>query len=244
MEEDLKALREARSGEKTIFDIDSDDEKDFDSDKKKKNKKKSANIDQDEEQNEKEGEDDYSDWEGIGEEAQQSEPKVSGILKRKVTYEADDSDEEEATVVIEQMDDNAVATDPTSNKGHNGNYVFQEMSKQVLSASIQKAKLAAWHACTYGFMEPSVYRDESDPMGLNDDYGSDIDDNDTLPKKNKKGGVEIDIMKDIKGDSNRNRDNKKKKNKKPRYLTKAERTVNLRKERNRSKEKRERAKKK
>lgn len=45
----------------------------------------------------------------------------------------------------------------------------------VLNASIQKAKLAAWHACRYGFLEPSEYRDETDPMGLQDDFGSDID---------------------------------------------------------------------
>lgn len=219
----MKALREARSGGKTIFDLDSDEEKESDEQQTSEKAESVGN---------KEEADDFSDWEGI-EEEQEAGSKVSGILKRKITYEADDSDDEEATVVVEQMDDGSEI--PGSN---NGNYVFPEISKQVLNASIQKAKLAAWHACTYGFMEPSEYRDESDPMGLNDDYGSDTNES---PKKKKKGEVEIDIMKDIKGES---RKKETKKRKKPRYLTKAERTVNVRKERSRNKEKRERSKKK
>lgn len=183
-----------------------------------------SDSDKEEEEKEEREEDDYSDWEGINEQERDSK---KGILKR-VVYEEEDSDEEGATVVIEQMEDR----DPSASSTGKDNFVFPEMSKQVLSASIQKAKLAALQAYAYGFPEESIYRDESDPFGFNDDYGSDDD------QQKKKKSYEIDIAKDLKSKGDRQRKPKKK----ARYLTKSERSANVRKERNRSKEKRERAK--
>lgn len=48
-------------------------------------------------------ESDYSDWEGLENDNESSVP--TGILKKQEYFEAEDEDEEDATVVIESMDD-------------------------------------------------------------------------------------------------------------------------------------------
>lgn len=192
------------------------------------NTKKDEDEDEEDNQDKTEhGDDsDYSDWEGIGEKSE--EKSVSGILKKRQIYEGDDSDDESATVVIEEMtEDNTISTKPGDN------YVYPEMSKQVLQASIQKAKAAALQASIYGFPEPSIYRDEDDPLGLNDE---DSDDDQTSKKK-----ATIDVNKEFKN-KRQPREDKRKKNKNTRYLTKSERLQNARREKNRNKEKRQRAK--
>lgn len=47
-------------------------------------------------------------------------------------------------------------------------YVFPEKASAVLKASLQKAQLAARRAAIFGFPEPSIYRDDDDPLGEDD----------------------------------------------------------------------------
>lgn len=168
---------------------------------------------------------DYSDWEGIENGKSITPTEKAGILKRKY-YEGDTSNEGSATVVIEQL------SQPDEISPHEN--VSSEISKAVLSASIQKAKVAALQAYMYGFPEPSVYRDETDPLGLNDESS---DDSDSKKKIFKDIDVEVEFGKKRMKQSN----NKKLKT---RYLTKSERVQNAKWERNRNKEKRTRAKEK
>lgn len=176
-------------------------------------------------------EDDFSDWEGIAEKRGTSpeNSQVTGILKKREFYEGDDSEDEEAMVVIEEMNDDVVDGELSS---ANGNYVYPEMSKQVLQASIQKAKVAALQASIYGFPEPSIYRDEDDPLGLNDE---DSDDD-----QKSKSSTTIDIKDFKNGREQRKPQTTKKRSN--RYLTKTERMQNAHREKKRNQEKRSRAK--
>lgn len=155
---------------------------------------------------------DYSDWEGPEGEAEDSIPQ--GILKRKQYFEAEDDDEEDATVVIETMEE------------ANANFVLPEKSAKVLQQSLKKASFAAQQAALYGFPEPSIYRDEDgEEAGEKDDDAEEGEI--SFGSKKGKNGVS----------------KPKQKKKKFRYLTKTERKANVSKERGRSKEKRTRAKK-
>lgn len=155
---------------------------------------------------------DFSDWEGPEGETEDSKPQ--GILKRKQFFEAEDDEEEDATVVIETMED------------ADSNFVFPEKSAKVLQQSLKKATFAAQQAALYGFPEPSIYRDEDGED--EDEEGEDAGECEVSfgPKKGKNGVAKP-----------------KQKKKKFRYLTKTERKANVSKERGRSKEKRTRAKK-
>lgn len=54
-------------------------------------------------------------------------------------------------------------------------YVFPEKAAAVLKASLQKAQLAARRAAMFGFPEPSIYRDDDDPLGEDESAGEDED---------------------------------------------------------------------
>lgn len=110
----------------------------------KKTKKQTSNEDEEESS-------DYSDWEGPEEGAEANgDNSPSGILKRKQYFQAEDIDEEDTTVVIEEMEE------------ANANFVFPEKSVAVLKESLKKASFAARQAAIYGFPEPSIYRDDND----------------------------------------------------------------------------------
>lgn len=223
----MEVYRAAYSGT-NLIDID-----ELDTNSSRKSKKKSKKQDEDEDENSN-SEEEYSDWEGIKESDEGSSESKSGILKKKQIFEAEDSDDEETTVVVEQIDPEAI---PTTGRANN---VFPEMSKQVLQASLQKAKQAALMAWMYGFPEPSVYRDENDPLGLSDsEDDSESGSKESASKNGKKVEISLDEFKNKRRDDS---NNQKKKKKKAKYLSKTERLQNVKKERNRSAEKRRRAK--
>lgn len=94
----------------------------------------------------------YSDWEGITDTV--SSPS---ILKRREFTEL------EKTWTLEEVEEAKAY------------YVYPEKSAAVLKASLQKAMQAARRAAIFGFPEPSIYRDEEDPL---EEEESDEDDKD------------------------------------------------------------------
>lgn len=67
-------------------------------------------------------------------------------------------------------------------------YVFLERTETVLKESLAKARVIAQHAAVVGFPEPSVYRDDNDPLGIFDeeDDSEDEDYMDSIKSKKSK----------------------------------------------------------
>ena len=110
----------------------------------------------------------YSEWEGI--------ETTTTVTTTTVTT---------TTSILKKRELDTSKLTPKEIKAAKAHYVFPERADNVLKESLMRASLNAEHAAINGFPEPSIYRDDDDPLGLFDDNDDD-DDEDYIDSKNTK----------------------------------------------------------
>lgn len=109
----------------------------------------------------------YSEWEGL---------ETTKVTTRTLTT---------TSSILKKRDIDTNKLTAKEVKAAKAHYVFLERTDEVLKESLMRASLNAEHAMINGFPEPSIYRDDDDPLGLFDD-DDDEEDEDYNDKKSAK----------------------------------------------------------